>query len=116
MLRAPLEPTTSEAFARELGRDPQLLTRYRSSLRLWQRLSNGFAHESLAGAPTLAVAGKSPVLRELSLFPPVRSYETDLVEKLFKDDPVPPDFDLADEMGCRIGSGQLQLQPRADSG
>ena len=117
LLQTELKPKTSKAFAAALGGDPDLLARYRTALRLPERLTNGFAREALDGAAARIAAGKAPELEHLALFPPSRAYETDLMKKLFGDGkPIPDGFDLADEMVRRIQSGELSLRPRDDSG
>lgn len=116
LLQTTLKPATAKAFAGALGNNAGLLARYRAALRLPERLTNGFARESLAGAAAEVADGKEPALENLALFPPSRAYETDLVRKLYGNTPIPDGFDLADEMVRRIQSGGLKLQPHEDSG
>ncbi len=51
-----------------------------------------------------------------ALFPPSRSYETDLVKKLYGQKPIPDNFNLAETLIEEIKAGNIDLTPRKDSG
>ncbi len=51
-----------------------------------------------------------------ALFPPSRSYETDLVKKLYSLKPIPENFNLAEKLIAEIKAGSINLTPRQDSG
>jgi hypothetical protein len=54
--------------------------------------------------------------RGVSLFPPSRAHETELIKKLYGDQPIPEGFDLGDEMVKRLRAGTLDLNPNPASG
>ncbi|MBI5488446.1 MAG: hypothetical protein HY905_14025 [Deltaproteobacteria bacterium] len=111
LLQSTLEPAEASALAQALGQNADLLARYQAELDLPSKLTNALARGDLAAAAAGGPAGEG-----LALFPPSRAYETDLIKALYGDAPIPDGFDLADEMVRRIQSGQLSLEPRADSG
>ena len=49
-------------------------------------------------------------------FPPSRSYETDLVKKLYGNKPIPDNFNLAEKLIEEIKAGSIDLTPRENSG
>jgi hypothetical protein len=117
LLQRKLKLHTARALARALGGSSDLRTRYQAALRLPERLTNGQAREDLSRAAAAFGVGRPPELQPgLSLFPPSRAHETDLIKKLYGRKPIPEGFNLADEMVRRIQAGTLKLKPRPDSG
>jgi hypothetical protein len=49
-------------------------------------------------------------------FPPSRSHEGDLIERLYGDRPIPDGFSLVDELIARIREGAIRLAPTERSG
>ncbi|MFZ0945109.1 MAG: hypothetical protein WB930_03120 [Syntrophobacteraceae bacterium] len=49
-------------------------------------------------------------------FPPSRSYETDLVKKLYGNKPIPESFNLAEKLIEEIKAGKINVTPRKNSG
>ena len=54
--------------------------------------------------------------RGRAFFPPSRSHEVTLLEKLYRGRPIPDGFDLMGELIRRVRSGEVKLAPAADSG
>jgi len=105
LLQGMLPPEAVTALARALDRTEGGWLSYDACLRLTGRLTNPAARGSLreANGPR-------------AFFPPSRSHEGDLVERLFGDRPVPTGFDLMTELIHCIRDGSLRLEPGAESG
>jgi hypothetical protein len=58
---------------------------------------------------------ESPADR-ICFFPQCRSFESDLLKKIFGTKVPPADFDLVNEMVARVNSGKLNLEPGKESG
>lgn len=99
MLQGEIDAAGSKAIANALFVDPKAKATYERHLRLISRLTNPFVNTDLR-----------------AFFPPSVANETNIAKKLYGDKPIPEDFVLADEMIRQIRSGELDLQPRADSG
>jgi len=86
-------------------------------LDLVSRLTNPPAKSDLrlflAGADK---DGSQHLPHEVFFFPPSRAHETDLVEKLYSDRPIPDSFSLMEELIAGIRSGDLHLSPSKQSG
>ena len=54
--------------------------------------------------------------KRVVFFPPSRSYETDLVKKLYDNKPIPDNFNLAETLIEEIKAGSIDLTPRKNSG
>ena len=54
--------------------------------------------------------------KRVVFFPPSRSYETDLVKKLYGNKPIPDNFNLAETLIKEIKAGSIDLTPRENSG
>lgn len=106
-----------ETIVRALSADEAMLTSYRASLELAERLTNPLAKDDLRSLLDAAKASslKAPNGR-VHFFLPSRAHETDLMMKLYGDAPIPQGFNLADEMVKRIRAGTLKLAPTAASG
>jgi len=108
-----------DALVQALHRDAALRKTYEQYLALVARLTNPLVAER----PDLRKAlGEIDARRAIAVdkgiwfFPPSRAHETELVKKLFGDRPVPPGFDLQEELVRRIRTGQLNLAPTPESG
>jgi hypothetical protein len=105
------------AIAEALRADGAGLATYEQYLKLISRLTNPLSQGSLrqyladleAGRPALSEEG-------LSFFPPSRSHETDLVMRLYGNQPIPAGFDLMEELIVRIRKGEIDLSPTGESG
>jgi hypothetical protein len=116
---------TPEAIAQALAKDPVLLADYRKAIGFYARLTNPSACLSVADLPAekpldaLAFERlcreKKVIHQSVALFPPSRSREGMLFEKLFPDR-LPENADLMHELIRRIRSGEVLLQPGPDSG
>ena len=117
MLQIQIDEPTARALATALASDDKLFASYNSDLSLMEKLTNPLAWHDLRDA-ALALKGKhTPTFNNpTSLFPPSRSSEVDLVEKLFRDMPPPEGFSLVDEMIKRLRAGTLDLKPQPNSG
>ncbi len=118
MLQSKLEPpAAARQLAAVLAADEDLRRDYGALLELDARLTNPFTAADLRpAAAALAAGDESRLPADIRLFPPSRSHETELVEKLFGDKPIPEGFDLADALIERIRSGAIDLQPGQDAG
>jgi hypothetical protein len=118
MLQSELEGKAGiEAIAQALFADEKLRGTYEAYLLLVSRLTNPLAKPDLRGE--LAQLDKGSIdapSRGRFFFPPSIAHETELVKRLYGDRPIPPGFNLADEMVKQIRAGGIQLMPRAESG
>ena len=64
----------------------------------------------------LATCGTGETKKTVVFFPPSRSYETDLVKKLYANKPIPDNFNLAETLIEEIKAGSIDLTPRENSG
>jgi hypothetical protein len=104
-LQQPLDAETADDLTRALEETPGALDAYKAHLRLAARLTNPPRKLGLRDA------GKRP-----PLFPPSRSHEVTLFEKLYEDRPIPDNFELMTELIRCIRSGKLNLMPTDTSG
>jgi len=117
ILQTEIKEQAGRALAIALSRDDDLLKEYVAALCLTEKLTNPLAWSDLRETALALKKGRTPRFpRHLSLFPPSRAHETDLIKKLYGDQPIPEDFNLADEMIKRIRTGTLDLKPTPASG
>ena len=117
MLQTTLDAPAAQSYAAALARNDDLLKAYATELALAEKLTNALAWDDLRPAAAELEAGRTPSFpKPLSLFPPSRAAETDLIKKLFPTQPIPEGFDLADEMIKRLRAGTLDLKPQPNSG
>jgi hypothetical protein len=110
------------ALARVLAQDKGLLAEYQKAVAFYAKLTNPYICLSLAD---LSAPNPPPLPRlaqeknvshaTVAVFPPSRSRETLLFEKLFPMG-LPPNADLIRELILRIRSGEVNLRPGQDSG
>lgn len=107
----------TEAVVRALASETQTRATYDAYLNLVSRLTNPLAYPDLRKPLAGLDQGKLDVpAKGIYFFPPSRSHETELVKKLYGNQPIPEGFSLVDEMIRRIRSGQLTLLPTPESG
>lgn len=117
MLQTETKEPAARALAAALSRDDELLRAYSAALSLSEKLTNPLAWSDLRELASALKGERTPRFPEhLSLFPPSRAHETDLIKKLYGDRPIPEGFNLADEMIKRIRAGTLDLKPSPASG
>jgi hypothetical protein len=118
MLQGELDVAGIKAIASALRDDPAARATYEKHLRFVSRLTNPFANADLRPLLQAIDRGSTDVADDddIRFFPPSVAHETNLIKKLYGDTPIPDDFVLADEMIRRIRSGELNLEPSADSG
>jgi hypothetical protein len=117
MLQTETKEPAARALAAALSRDDELLRAYSAALSLSEKLTNPLAWSDLRELASALKGERTPRFPEhLSLFPPSRAHETDLIKKLYGDRPIPEGFHLADEMIKRIRAGTLDLKPSPASG
>jgi hypothetical protein len=110
------------ALARVLAQNKGLLAEYQKAVAFYEKLTNPNICLSLAdltapnppSLPRLA-QDKKVAHATVAVFPPSRSRETLLFEKLFPMG-LPPNADLMRELIGRIRSGEVNLRPGPDSG
>jgi hypothetical protein len=112
-LQRDLGPGEIAALVDGFAREPDARRAYETYLAFVERLTNGFAGQSVLDV--LRGAQPSP-LRPPKLVPASRAHETDLVKRLYSGAPIPDGFNLADELIARIRSGEVSLSPTAASG
>ncbi len=105
LLQTILEPATADALARALDRAAGGWSTYDACLRLAERLTNPLAVPGLRGDAEVR-----------AFFPPSRSHEVVLFEKLYGDRPIPEGFDPMTEMIREVRSGGINLEPTKRSG
>ena len=120
MLQTPLDEPAARPLAGALARNHGLFKAYVASLSLNEKLTNPLAWDDLRQPASALKDGRAPSFprppRQMSLFPPSQAQETNLIKKLYGDQPIPEGFNLADEMVKRLRAGQLNLKPKPDSG
>jgi hypothetical protein len=117
MLQTELDVQTARSYASALARDNALFKAYTTSLELMEKLTNPLAKGDLRQAAAALKGGGAPTFQmPLSLFPPSRAAETDLIKKLFGGGQIPEGFNLADEMIKQLRAGTLDLKPKPNSG
>ena len=117
MLQTELEVPTARSYATALARNNTLFKAYTTSLELMEKLTNPLAQGDLRNATAALIAGGAPIFQKpISLFPPSRAAETDLIKKLFGGGQIPEGFNLADEMIKQLRAGTLDIKPKPNSG
>jgi hypothetical protein len=106
LLQGELSPEDATALTAALESDRALGSAYANYLDTVSRLTNPLVAEM----PDLRRPGG------VWFFPPSRSPESDLVKRLYGDQPLPDGFSLADEMVRRLRAGSLRLDPTDTSG
>ena len=102
------------ALVAALEDDSAVRSAYAATLRLNARLTNPPVAQDL----TARYGGKQPALprKGIRFYPPSRSHEVTLAERLWGDKPVPAGADLMNELIGRVQAGSLSLAVRPDSG
>lgn len=118
MLRGELKGKAGiDTLVRALHADARARASYESYLAFVSRLTNPLAGSSLKELLSQLDRGQlNAPQKGLAFFPPSRAHETELIKKLYGDRPIPPGFNLADELIARIRAGQISLQPAPESG
>lgn len=117
MLQTEIQEATARAIATVLSGNDELLSVYTSHLRLAEQLTNPLARADLRElCRALAEGRTTDYAGGVSLFPPSRAHETELIRKLYGDQPIPEAFDLGDEIVKRLRAGTLDLKPNPASG
>jgi hypothetical protein len=117
MLQTRVDGPTAQALASAFSQIDGLFCAYTSHLRLAEQLTNPLTRADLRELAVALKEGQTPDFpQSLSLFPPSRAHETDLIKRLYGERPIPEGFDLADEMVKRLRDGTLDLTPTSGSG
>jgi hypothetical protein len=117
MLQTPLDEPVARPLGQFLARNQSLYMAYIASLSLNEKLTNPLAGDDLRPAVLALKEGHAASFgAHPALFPASQAQETNLAKKLYGTKPIPPGFNLADEMVKRLGAGQLNLKPRPNSG
>jgi len=106
LLQQKLDADEVAALTAALGANAALSTAYGTYLDFVARLTNPLSPEM----PDLRRPGGA------WFFPPSRSHESDLIKRLYGDQPIPDGFSLADEIVKRLVAGTLKLDPTEASG
>ncbi|HEV3006579.1 MAG TPA: hypothetical protein VGX78_19065, partial [Pirellulales bacterium] len=106
-----------EALVRSLHGNVEMRATYEAYLELISRLTNPPSKPDLRGAVASLDDGQYVAPgKGARFFPPSTSRESELVQRLFSDQPIPESFSLADELVAGVRSGEIDLTPRPDSG
>jgi hypothetical protein len=106
-----------ETLVGALRADPTARAAYERHLSLISRLTNPLGNPDLRGLLEARDCGAADSPQEgIRFFPPSVAHETEIMKKLYGDRPIPEGFVLMDEMIRRIRSGELDLEPRPESG
>jgi hypothetical protein len=117
MLQTEVQEAAARAMATVLSRNDELLRAYTSHLHLAEQLTGPLARTDLRELSRAMTEGRTThCARGASLFPPSTAHETELIKKLYGDQPIPEGFDLGDEMVKRLRAGILDLKPNPASG
>ncbi|HET9217386.1 MAG TPA: hypothetical protein VFR18_10425 [Terriglobia bacterium] len=101
-----LESRDIAALTGALDADPSAKAAYLSHLSTVSRLTN----PADAATPGLFSSGGA------CFFPPSRSYESDLIQRVYGERPIPDGFSLAQEIVNRVRDGSLNFDPAEKSG
>ncbi|APR75755.1 Hypothetical protein A7982_01101 [Minicystis rosea] len=104
------------AIVEAICADADLRTAYAAHLDLAAKLTNALAPDMPDLRGFLATPGKEALARGVWFFPPSRAHETDLVQRMYGDSPIPAGFSLVSEVLRRVRAGTLDLAPTATSG
>ena len=104
-LQQPLELDTAAELARAVKNTPGASVACDACLRLHNRLTNP------PKKPNIRDAGKA-----MPFFPPSRSHEVALFERLYESSSIPDGFDLMGELIRCVRSGKISLMPTEQSG
>ncbi len=118
MLQSELRGRTGiELLARILYDNPRVREAYGAHLQLATQLTNPFGEKDLR-AVVSEIARKQPVTAEMGIyfFPPSVSHEGELIKRLYGNRPIPPGFDLMDELIRQVQAGNVALRPGQNSG
>lgn len=117
MLQNEISADGIKAIANALLVDPVARATYESHLRFVSRLTNPFANPDLRKILTAIDSGSENIATEDIRFCPASvAHETNIGKKLYGNKSIPDGFVLVDEMIRQICSGELDLEPREDSG
>jgi len=89
---------------------------YFKYLKLIERMTNPFSPDFTDLRPLVENSRWTHSGKTAVLFPPSRSYETDLGKKLYGQKPVPQNFNLAEKLIEEIKAGRINLTPGQNSG
>ena len=106
-----------DVLANALCADAPTRAAYERHLELVSRLTNPFATADLRRY--LEARDRDAVHqleKDMRFLPPSIAHETEIVKKLYGDQPIREGFVLADEMIRRIRSREFDLEPRTESG
>jgi len=96
MLQTEIQEGVAQTFATALSGNEELLSTYISHLRLAEQLTNPLAWADLRELCQVLAEGRTAeCARRVSLFPPSREHETELIEKLYGDQPIPEGFNVS---------------------
>ncbi len=104
-LQQPLDPDCADDLARAVTQTPGASEAYAAHLDFMARLTNPPKPLTIWDAGKLA-----------PFFPPSRSHEVTLFQRLYENRPIPEGFDLMGELIRRIRSGEVDLTPTKESG
>ena len=117
LLQKRLNPRVARIIGAALASDSSLQTSYSATLSLATGLTNPLAWNGLERIASSFAAGRQVrVPAKVSTVPPSRSVEATLIKQLYGNRPIPPGFNLVNEIVTRVRAGKLSLRPRPDSG
>jgi len=117
MLQSEINTDGINVLANALRADPSARAIYEGHLRLVSRLTNPFTYPDMRRFLEACDRGAADIAEDgMRFFPPSVAHETEIIKKLYGSKPIPDNFNLADEMISRIRSGELNLEPCAESG
>jgi len=112
-----VEPASILAKAINLS-GPEALNFYRKYMELVEKMTNPFIKSDLRPLFKTNISVKKTV--KFAFLPPSRSFETDLVNKLYGEKagfkPIPEGFNLAEKLIEEIQAGRIDMTPKANSG
>ncbi|KAH3758135.1 hypothetical protein Pelo_10076 [Pelomyxa schiedti] len=106
MMQTELEPPDAMPIKNTIAGDPMLAQFYKAYLTLISKLTNPLAKPSLLDNNQLTYC----------IFPPSIAPETELAKKMFSGSPIPPGFQLMNELISRVQGRRLSLAPSPNSG
>jgi hypothetical protein len=114
LLQEKLNPAIVPILARGLSEGKSALKPYKAYLAMVRKLTNPFPPE-YRDLSEFAEKGQT-TSRYCSFFPPSRAHESELVKRMYGNQPIPQGFSLIDALIDKIRSGEINLAPHENSG
>jgi hypothetical protein len=99
-------------LGRALSEEKNTMTAYQTYLSLVKKLTNPFPPEYCDLSQTQNIHKE----KKYAFFPPSQAHETELIKRLYGNNPIPDGFSLIDALVQRIQKREIDLTPKEESG